>query len=568
LTLKAAPQRGGSPRRSFTRSGARFGARLGGLQSGLLGRAVLILGLGLLIVYPLVMVVGSVVFAEAWGARPLTLADLRTDRIVTAWSNTLLLGVLVTLLSAAFALPAALLAHRSRFAVIVDMMMTVPFLTPPFLVSLAWLQVGGRRGYASRLGLDGVAINDLLLSLGGMAVLMAVNYAPLVYFALRAQLARLPSGLTWAAAVAGAGQWTRLRTVVLPLLTPALLAGGFLAFASAIGEYGTPLVIGQRIGYPVIATEIARLVSVFPIDLSLASALGSTLVIVGAGAYFLSRVFRAHPLSGTALGAAEPPPLLGPVGQTIAVVTTVFFALVGVVAPLASLGVTALLRLISAGPVASNMTLANFAALFEPGARGLAALSASLLYAFIAAAIGLFLGLLAARAGRAAAFVATLPIAVPAITMAVGFIRGWNAPWMAHLPVYGTGTILALYYLAQYLPYVVQYVQAGHSSLPASYEAAARVHGAGPRSALLHVALPLLWPHALAGAIMMFSIGFRELVGSVLLRPPSVQTTSTFIMQQFDQGSIAIGTAMGLVAIGAALIATITARLFGRTRTG
>jgi hypothetical protein len=84
--------------------------------------------------------------------------------------------------------------------------------------------------------------------------------------------------------------------VVLPLLAPALLAGGFLAFASAIGEYGTPLVIGQRIGYPVVATEIARLVGVFPIDLSLASALGATLLVVGAGAYGLSRVAQRSDL--------------------------------------------------------------------------------------------------------------------------------------------------------------------------------------------------------------------------------------------------------------------------------
>jgi ABC-type Fe3+ transport system permease subunit len=41
-----------------------------------------------------------------------------------------------------------------------------------------------------------------------------------------------------------------------------LLAGGFLAFACGIEEYGTPLVIGHRIGFPVISTEIGRVVSV------------------------------------------------------------------------------------------------------------------------------------------------------------------------------------------------------------------------------------------------------------------------------------------------------------------
>ena len=200
-----------------------------------LGRAALALVVAGLVLYPLAMVAASVVFAEAWGARPVGFSDLGSERVLRAWSNTLWLGLWVTLLSVAFALPAALLADRSRAARWLDLVMAVPFLTPPFLVSLAWTQVVGRRGYASRLGVDGVLLQDALYSVAGMAVLMAVNYAPLVYFALRAQLARMPSGLGWAAASAGAGRLARLRLVVVPLLAPALLAGSFLAFASAIG---------------------------------------------------------------------------------------------------------------------------------------------------------------------------------------------------------------------------------------------------------------------------------------------------------------------------------------------
>ncbi len=63
--------------------------------------------------------------------------------------------------------------------------------------------------------------------------------------------------------------------ILLPIVFPALLAGGFLAFASGIEEFGTPLVIGNRIGFPVISTEIGRIVRVYPINLNLASALAS-----------------------------------------------------------------------------------------------------------------------------------------------------------------------------------------------------------------------------------------------------------------------------------------------------
>jgi iron(III) transport system permease protein len=86
------------------------------------------------------------------------------------------------------------------------------------------------------------------------------------------------------------------------------------------------------------------------------------------------------------------------------------------------------------------------------------------------------------------------------------------------------------------------------------------VHGAGAGMIARHIVAPLLWPHCLAGAILIFSIAFRELVGSVLLRPPGMQTVSTFILREFDQGSPAAGMAMGVVAISIALLSVGLAR--------
>jgi iron(III) transport system permease protein len=193
------------------------------------------------------------------------------------------------------------------------------------------------------------------------------------------------------------------------------------------------------------------------------------------------------------------------------------------------------------------------------------ALIASLSLAALAATLGTILGVGCARAGSVLASVALIPVATPAITMAVGFIRAWNAPWSAWLPLYGSALIVGLFYTAQFLPYAVQYARAGLAAIPSSYEWAARVHGASAAKAVRRIIMPLLWPHCLGGAILIFSIAFRELVGSVLLRPPGVQTVSTFILREFDQGNPAAGMAMGMIAITAALLSiTIARRLVGR----
>jgi iron(III) transport system permease protein len=528
----------------------------------LLAQGALWSGLLLLIAYPLAMVVISVVFAEQLGAPTVRLSEVVSPRIVQAWRNTAQLGALVTLGSILFALPLALLAQETRARRLLDLLMSIPFLTPPFLVGLAWTQAVGRRGYLSRLGLPGEAAGELLFSLAGLALLMAVNYAPIVYFALRAQFSRIPSSLLWSALSTGNAPWRVVWRVVMPLLIPGLLAGGFLAFASAIGEYGTPLIIGNRIGYPVIATEIARLINVFPINLSLASTLGALLLLLGAAMYLLStRLSRTLALQSR--GQYAPPQLLSGWVKLLFWGIAAGYAVFAVILPFATIITSSLLRVISRGPVAGNLGWQNYLALLTQGSQGSRALMTSLGLALVAALLGTLLGIAAARSGRWLIFMATMPIAVPAITMAVGFIRAWNAPWASALPIYGTLSIVALFYTAQYLPYSVQYTRAGQRSIPASLERAAQVHGSGRLRTLRRIAIPLLWPHALAGAIMIFSIAFRELVGSVLLRPAGVHTSATYILSQFDQGSSSLGMAMGMIVIVASLISVMTARTFG-----
>ena len=186
--------------------------------------------------------------------------------------------------------------------------------------------------------------------------------------------------------------------------------------------------------------------------------------------------------------------------------------------------------------------------------------------ALFAALMGSFLGAACAWSGKTIATLALIPLATPAISMTVGFIRGWNAPWTAWLPIYGSVTIVGLFYTAQYIPYAVQYARAGLAAIPPSYEWAARIHGAGSLRIARQIVAPLLWPHCLAGGVLIFSISFRELVGSVLLRPPGMHTVATFILREFDQGSPAAGMALGVIAITVSLISVSLARYLAAKR--
>ena len=371
--------------------------------------------------------------------------------------------------------------------------MSVPFLTPPFLASLAWSLAVGPRGYLGRLGLS--------RRRNGKSYFLFLGAVPADGSSLRADcLFRRPRPDRKGADIAPVGRADRRRKagtnrwsrILLPIVFPALLAGGFLAFACAIEEYGTPLVIGNRIGFPVISTEIGRIVRVYPINLTLASALASLLFALAGGVYFTSYLLQRgaktsaeterapNAESTAALGAGWPVGFVG------------IYFLFTIVIPYGSMLLTSLLKLVSAGPTLGNLTSQHYLQGLTDESSGLRqALVASFALALMAALLGTLLGAACARRSVALASLALIPAATPAITMAVGFIRGWNAPWTAWLPLYGSVFIVGLFYTAQYLPYAVQYARSGLAAIPPSYEWAARIHGAGAGMTTRRIIAPL-----------------------------------------------------------------------------
>ena len=98
-----------------------------------------------------------------------------------------------------------------------------------------------------------------------------------------------------------------------------------------------------------------------------------------------------------------------------------------------------------------------------------------------------------------------------------------------------------------------------------SLEAAARVHGASEARVLRRILLPLVAAPLAASMMIVFAIASRELVTSLLLSPSGVQTASVFIWQQFEQGSIGDGMAMGTLMLAiSGLLLGVTLRFSPR----
>ncbi len=519
-------------------------------------------GLGLVVAVPVAFVVLQAIFPEIGAgsfAKPFAhLPNLLDDpKLIRLTFNTLALGVGVSALAAAIAVPLAILRalFRVPFAKFWDVAMLVPFMIPPYIATLGWVLTLQPRGYAQQI--FGFHLGPFLFSVWGMALVMALHTFPLVYFAVSRIVEAI--GARWAdvARVFGATPGRAFWRVTLPLATPGLAASLLLVFAATIEEYGTPATLGRRSGFDVLVTEIDHRVADWPIDLAGAALFSLILVALSLAAFLIQRqvVARGNWVTTSGKPLDKDKRELG--AWTVPVL--VLFTLVAVVATLIPLGgilATSLSRTVSGGLALGNLGLQHFAAIGNDGAGAMRALTTSVTLGIATALLTGALGVGTAyvvvktkfRARAALDMLTALPHALPGVVVAVGLILAWNQPALPFTP-YGTQLILLLAYACILLPQPVRYATAALVQIGDNLEAAARVSGANAFVAFRRIVLPLIAPSVVTAMLLVFAVATRELVASTLVAPVGTQTVATFIWKQFDQGSVGLGMAMAFVAI-------------------
>lgn len=155
---------------------------------------------------------------------------------------------------------------------LIDALVDLPFALPTSVAGIALCSLYAQNGWIGEL-LAPLGIKVAYTPLGVLMALIFIGL-PFVVRTLQPVLAEFGRDPEEAAATLGAGRWQTFRRVVLPALAPALLTGGALAFARAVGEYGSVIFIAGNL--PMIS-EIAPLLIVIKLeqfDYAGASAIG------------------------------------------------------------------------------------------------------------------------------------------------------------------------------------------------------------------------------------------------------------------------------------------------------
>jgi sulfate/thiosulfate transport system permease protein len=201
----------------------------------------LALGFALLYLCLIVLVPLSAAFLKTftltWGQ---FLDATTTPRVMASYRLTFGASFLAALLNALFGLIIAwvLVRYEFPFKRLVDALVDLPFALPTAVAGIALTALWAQNGWIGQWLPFKVSFTPI-----GVWVALVFIGLPFVVRTLQPVLEDVNRELEEAAATLGATRWQTFTKVILPILTPALLTGFALAFARALGEYGSVIFI-------------------------------------------------------------------------------------------------------------------------------------------------------------------------------------------------------------------------------------------------------------------------------------------------------------------------------------
>ena len=161
---------------------------------------------------------------------------------------------------------------------IIDALIDMPFALPTAVSGIALTAVFAQNGWIGRY-LEPLGIKVAYTWIGVTVALTLIGL-PFVVRSLQPALQEVQSDLEDAAETLGAGRFYIFRRIVLPTVMPALLTGFALAFARAVGEYGSVIFIAGNLPMKTEITPLLIVIRLEEFDYRAAAALGFVTLVI------------------------------------------------------------------------------------------------------------------------------------------------------------------------------------------------------------------------------------------------------------------------------------------------
>jgi iron(III) transport system permease protein len=452
---------------------------------------------------------------------------------------------------------------------------------PGFISGIAWTILANPSNGLLNTALRGLGVGEgegplNVYSVTGFIFVQGITFVPATFLLVAAAFRAMDVRMEEAAATSGAGTWTTLRKVTLPVLAPALFGAFIYMFITVVESFDIPLTIGLRAGTRVLSSEVyldLHPAVGFP-DYAQASVHGVVLLLIGLSPllYYNKLLRRAEEfatISGksgqqkrTALGVWR-----WPAGAFVGLYVTLALALPALVMiwtsvqPFYALPSAESLQRVSLDAYSDIIGSPLFAdALWNTALLAFGAPLAAMTLALVTS----WIVVRSKTRGRTAIDVlAFLPHVIPTPVLALALLLIYL---MIPLPIYGTVWILTVAVMTRYIGLSTRLMNAGITSVQGELEEAAAVSGASWFQTMRRVVLPLVFPSYVNGLLMIALLAIQQLAMPLILASSENVVLSTLVWGRWSSGDTGPATALGVIVLGITMLIAVVGRRFGSFR--
>ena len=431
----------------------------------------------------------------------------------------------------AFFLAYGILQLKSNIQRICLIILSISLVSPPFISSLSFISLYGRRGLISyrllKLSLD--PYNKY-----GVIGMQSLHFTCLnILFFIHA-LRAMDGKLFYSARDLGAGPLSIVKDIVLPLLRPAFLASFFISFLRALADFGTPVIIGGR--YSTLASEIyLQLIGYSDFQ---KTAMMNILLLFPAlfSFYFYRRAMeQSDKWNGEQKGRTRPDFPANFLIRTVLSILLCLFFLFECLQYL-SIFLYGFLRF-DQGEV--HFTLENMGELFQYNLSTMyLTLALSVITGFFGSFFSFVLAYIVERklpfGKKTIDFVLSLPYLLPGTCFGLAYILAFNK---APFRLTGTVWIILFSLIFRQMPLGSRMASAAISSLSKNMERAGRDLGANPIRVFLDILFPILLPSFLSSVYNQFTQSLTTMGAVIFLISAKYKVLVYTLFDAINRGS-------------------------------
>ena len=436
---------------------------------------------------------------------------------------------------------------KVRGAKLLRMCIVMATMSAPFVGAYAWIMLLGRNGVITNFlsGLFGITMPDIY-GFNGIMLVFVTQLFPLVFLYVQGAMSKMDASLMEASENLGCTGFKRFFTVVLPLISPTVLAGALLVFVRAMSDFGTPMLIGE--GY---RTFTVILYNEFVGEVSqnkgFASAIAIIAILITMVVYFSQNfVAKKQAFSMNALHRIEKKQLHGFSNFIVHFIT---YVVVGIsILPQLYVVYTSFLK--TSGQIyVAGYSLQSYQDMVSRLGRSI---QNTIVIPAVSLLIVVFLAVLIAYVAvrrrnvlsGAVDVISMIPYVIPGTVIGIAMISAFNRE---PLVLTGGMLIMVVALVVRRLPYTIRSSVAILQQIPLYVEEAALSLGSSKPKAFFTVTLPMMSSGVLSGAILSWVTLISELSTAILLYTGKTQTLTVAIYTQIVRGNYGIASAMATV---------------------